>query len=334
MSGRDVRRLAAQATNMTHEAKRDIVARVAAGAQAMGATDIYVTKEPFRIASLALQYLGLDAGVHVLELPITNTAADTEVAVRAFVAAGCTTIVSLGGDGTNRAIARALSQAGKAGAGVNLIPLSTGTNNVFPVLAEPTIAGMVAGLLAGGRLIEPALRQRTKLLHVNGTDASGNQVADVGLVDAVLLHRDYVGNLLPFDAARIDRLLLTRAEPDAVGMSPIGGMLEVVEAADDAGLLVEMGPGVEFAAPLSPGAFQTVSVRSITRIPFDIPVAFRGPGVLALDGDRDHKLAAAGGLTVYIRRDGPNVVDLDAAMRWAVGRGIIAPSFKKQSPNS
>ena len=34
MSGRDVRRLAARASNMTHEAKRDIVARVAAGADA------------------------------------------------------------------------------------------------------------------------------------------------------------------------------------------------------------------------------------------------------------------------------------------------------------
>ncbi len=31
MSGRDVRPLAARATNMTHGAKRDIVARVAAG---------------------------------------------------------------------------------------------------------------------------------------------------------------------------------------------------------------------------------------------------------------------------------------------------------------
>ncbi len=43
MSGRDVRRLAARATNMTHEAKRDIVARVAAGADAVGVTDIYIS---------------------------------------------------------------------------------------------------------------------------------------------------------------------------------------------------------------------------------------------------------------------------------------------------
>ena len=56
MSGRDVRRLAARATNMTHEAKRDIVARVAAGADAVGVTDIYITKEPFRIASMALEH--------------------------------------------------------------------------------------------------------------------------------------------------------------------------------------------------------------------------------------------------------------------------------------
>ena len=328
MSGRDVRRIAARATNMTHEAKRDIVARVAAGAHATGATDIYVAKEPFRIASLALQHLGLDARVHVLDPPITNTAADTEAAIAGYLAAGCTTIVSLGGDGTNRAIARALLEAGTAAAGVSLIPLSTGTNNVFPVLAEPTIAGMVAGLLAAGKLDAAELGRRAKLLHVGGSDASGAPVADVGLIDAVLLRRDYIGNLLPFDAARIDRILLTRAEPNAVGMSPIGGLLEVVDAADDEGLLVEMGAGVEFSAPLSPGSFQTVSVRSITRIPFDVPVPFRGPGVLALDGDRDHKLAADGGLTVRIRRDGPNIVDLDAAMRWAVGRGIIAPSFK------
>ena len=141
MSGRDVRRLAARATNMTHEAKRDLVARVAAGADACGASDIFVAREPFRIASAALEHLDLRARHHVLTPPIRNTAEDTETAVAAFLDAGCQTIVSLGGDGTNRAIVRAL---GSRAATVRLIPLSTGTNNVFPVLAEPTIAGMVA----------------------------------------------------------------------------------------------------------------------------------------------------------------------------------------------
>ena len=113
MSGRDVRRLAARATNMTHEAKRDIVARVAAGADALGATDLYVTREPFRIASAALEHMPLNARVHVLDPPIRNSAEDTEASVRAFLEAGCTTLVSLGGDGTNRAIVRALGAAAR-----------------------------------------------------------------------------------------------------------------------------------------------------------------------------------------------------------------------------
>ena len=238
MSGRDVRRLAARATNMTHEAKRDIVARVAAGADAVGVRDIYVTAEPFRIASMALSLLPLSARVHVLETELRHDARDTEAAVAAFLDAGVGTMVTLGGDGTNRALARAARD-------VNLVPLSTGTNNVFPTLVEPTIAGMVAGLAAHGALSER--RERCKLLHVRFSDG----VTDLGLVDAALLRHDFVGNLLPFDASKLTRLLLTRAEPDAIGMSPIGGLLEVVDAGDDAGLLVEMGPGRTVNAPLS-----------------------------------------------------------------------------------
>jgi hypothetical protein len=66
-----------------------------------------------------------------------------------------------------------------------------------------------------------------------------------------------------------------------------------------------------------------VAVRSLTRIPFGVSVPMQGPGVLALDGDRDHKLLEGHALNVEIRRDGPRLVDLGGAMRWAVARGII-----------
>ena len=150
----------------------------------------------------------------------------------------------------------------------------------------------------------------------------------MGLIDAVLLRRDHVGNLLPYDASRIDRILLTRAEPAAIGMSPIGGFLDPVGAADDCGLLVEMGDPESpadsvFTAPLSPGLLKKVAVRSVTRIPFEVAVPMAGPGVLALDGDRDHKLLPEHALSVEIRRDGPWVVDIDAAMRHAVAQGMM-----------
>jgi hypothetical protein len=349
MSGRDVRRLAAHASNMTHETKRDTVARIAAGADAYGATDIFVAKEPFRIAVAAVEQLALAARLHVMEGPITNSALDTERTVRDFLTHGCRVIVVLGGDGTNRAVVRALQQArsdGLTGADeVQLIALSTGTNNVFPTLAEPTIAGMVAALLAKetaketarGELAESNLARRAKVLHVSGERASdkAHELPDVGLIDAVLLRRDHVGNLLPFDTSRIDKLLLTRAEPGAIGMSPIGGLIEPVSASEDAGLLVEMASPDSadvdvrtFKAPVSPGLFQTVSVKSVTRLPFDVPVSMAGPGVLALDGDRDHKLLAGHELTVQIRRDGPWMIDLDAAMRWAVAQGMIRANLR------
>jgi hypothetical protein len=329
MSGRDVRRLAARATNMTHEAKRDIVARVAAGADAVGVTDIYITAEPFRIASLALENMNLRAKVHCLKLPIRNDARDTEANVAAFLEAGCTSMVSLGGDGTNRAIVRALGADCER---VHLMPLSTGTNNVFPVLVEPTIAGMVAGMQARGLLVNgpDVLQQRAKVLHVS--DGDGSSIRDVGLIDAVLLRQDHVGNLLPFDAQKIERMLLTRAEPDGIGMSPIGGLLQEVSASDDAGLMVDLEPITaeqtsqilgQFLAPLSPGLFAPVAVRHIAQVALGDSVSFAGPGVLALDGDRDHKIVAGRQLQVCIRRDGPWVLNAQPIMRWAVAQGMM-----------
>lgn len=342
MSGRDVRRLAARASNMTHEAKRDLVARIAAGADAAGVGRILVAREPFRIAAEALAQMPLAARVEVVDVALHNDAGDTEQAVRAFLEAGCRTLVSLGGDGTNRAIVRTLfelSQGRDASTAdaldVQLIALSTGTNNVFPEWREATVAGMCAGLLATGAVVagEAGLQRRAKVLHVAGRGADGRVVTDVGLIDAVLLADDVVGNLLPFDPQRLRQLLLTRAEPTAVGMSPLGGLLEVVDAADDAALLVTVGDGAaasdgrRLRVPLSPGLFREVCIREVSRLDFGVAVPFRGPGVLALDGDRDHKLLEGGHLTVTVARDGPWLPDVDAVMRWGVRAGIMARAF-------
>ena len=312
MAGRDVRRLAARASTMTFEAKRDAVARIAAGADAVGVTDIYVADEPFRIASVALEWIPLRARVHLLKTPIRHDASDTEAAVAAFLDNGATAFVSLGGDGTNRAIARAASD-------IDLVPLSTGTNNVFPVLAEPTVAGMAAGLAARGAL-DDRLKPRCKVLHVAFQDG----VADIALVDAAYLAEDFTGNMRPFDAGKLRQIMLTRAEPDAIGMSPVGGHLTVVGADDDHGLLLRMGPGQRVRAPVSPGLFREVAVANADILPFDTPVLFRGNGVLALDGDRDHKLKPDRSAHITLRRDGPRVIDVPAAMRFAARTGLLA----------
>ncbi|MEC9252897.1 MAG: NAD(+)/NADH kinase [Pseudomonadota bacterium] len=319
MSGRDVRRLAARATNMTHEAKRDIVARIAAGADSVGVNEIYIVDEPFRIASMALDWMPLKAKVVTLEIELHHDATDTERAVRAFVGEGVEVIVSLGGDGTNRIIARSAPQ-------LELIPLSTGTNNVFPSMVEPTTAGVVAALAAMGRFSDDAtrgIRNRAKVLHTAFSDG----INDIALIDAVQLRDDFVGNLLPYDEAKLKKILLTRALPDRVGMSPVGGLISVVEEKDDFGLLVEVGEmedsEVFIRVPLSPGFFKDVAISRSQRVDLGEKVTFEGEGILALDGDREHKLGNKRSVAATIRRDGPWVYDVGAAMRYAVAEGMM-----------
>ena len=131
----------------------------------------------------------------------------------------------------------------------------------------------------------------------------------------------------PFDATKLRQLLLTRAEPDAIGTSPIGGYLDVVEDADDCGLLVQLSPKrgtpQELNVPLSPGFFGQVSVAAVERLPLDVPAVFQGRGVLALDGDRKHRLDD-NAAHVVVRRDGPRVLNIAAVMRYAAREGLLA----------
>ena len=136
---------------MTHEAKRDIVARVAAGADAIGVTDIYISARTVSDCDAGARIHGTESARPRRRSSTHERRGRYRAASAAYQAAGCDTIVSLGGDGTNRAIVRAVSN-------VNLLALSTGTNNVFPQLLEPTIGGMIAGFVAAGRL--PHARSR------------------------------------------------------------------------------------------------------------------------------------------------------------------------------
>ena len=102
-------------------------------------------------------------------MPVTFSSADTSHATRWMVDAGVSCLITLGGDGTNRLVAGASGQ-------VPLMPISTGTNNVFPTMVEGTLAGLAAGLVARG--MADAAVQRVPFLEVHRADAP----ADIALV--------------------------------------------------------------------------------------------------------------------------------------------------------
>ena len=311
MAGRDVRRLAARASTVTHEAKMDIVARIAAGADAMGIDEILVVREPFRIAERALEWMSLDANVTLLDIELTHDMADTARAIQAFCDHGVDHVVALGGDGTHRVIV-------KTAPDIYLVPLSTGTNNVFPLNVEATIAGEVAAMGAKGLLHQGQLCRRAKVARLT----IDSRVQDIGLIDVVRIDDDFVGNYRPFNPLKLREMVLTRAEPDAIGMSPIGGLVDPVGADDDCGLYVRFGEGYSRKVPVSPGYFRDVQISETRRLALGRGCEFKSTGLIAIDGDRLHRIEAGERVRVEINRDGPHVYDVAASMRYAAKHGL------------
>jgi hypothetical protein len=327
-SGRDVRRLAARAAAVPPEHKRDVVARIAAGLDAAGVGRILVLDEPFRISTGALERMPLRATVEPVGRVRTHDAGDTIDAVRRMRELGCGTFVVLGGDGTSRAVAAAAPDG-------TLVPVATGTNNVFPQQIEATAAGLAAGLAARGLVDTSALRPCKR---VEVRDAAG-AVIDFALVDAVLLRRDLIGNRMPFDPDRLATVVLSRAEPFGAGTSPIGGWLCPVGPDEPGGVVVQCVPSERrgdapasdpasaprrLTVPIAPGTFADVFVEGCRRVADGEPVPLFGEGILALDGDRLHRVGPGRALQLAVDRTGPPVLDVRRALAIAARQGVLA----------
>ena len=307
-AGRDIRRLVGLASIMPHHEKAAIVRRVLRGLEAAGVDSVLYLPDGVGIVGAALD--GSRPGLQLEPLPIApqGWAGDSAEAARQLAEAGVGAIVTLGGDGTNRAVAAACRD-------VPLVPVSTGTNNVFPSLVEGTVAGLAAGLVAAGRVELGAVASRSKRVEV---ETEGE--ADFALVDVALCRDAFRGAAAIWDPARVRALVLARAEPWAVGLSSIGGQLQPVAADEPGGLYVELGAGREVLAVVAPGLTARVPVRSWRRLALGEEVALEASaGTLALDGERE--LRARGRATARVTASGPLVVDVRAVLAMAAGRG-------------
>ena len=316
MSGRDCRRMLARASYATLESKRDQVARAVVGAVAGGARQVMVVREPTRISQSAVENLSIDAEIEVIDIDARLDARDSMRAAEAMRTAGCGVLIVLGGDGTNRAVCKAWRDA-------PLVPLSTGTNNAFPVMVEATVGGSAAGLVASGRLALHEAAERAKLVHLRVE----SEADDLALVDVTQLVGDRVGNLMPFDPTRIRRVVLARADAASVGISAIGGLTEPCNGSDEFGVVVDCveheRAGRPLRVPISPGLYRTVHVETARRVAPGQPVQISGPAVLAFDGDRERTLADGQVASLCVLRDGPWVIDVARALALAARRGLF-----------
>lgn len=201
--------------------------------------------------------------------------------------------------------------------------LSTGTNNVFPVMAEATVAGMVLGLMATGGLKARSVARRVKIIDVS----IDGEADDLALIDAVATSDTFIGARALLDPDRLKEALLCRAEPAAVGMTSLGGLIRPVADEDDFGLhLVFSKDGRCLKAPIGPGLFATLKVGSTRKVRFDHAIALKGPLVLAFDGERERMVGMGQNVRMTISRTGPWVVDLNQAMQLCAKKKLLLES--------
>ena len=314
-SGKDIRRLAGKASVFDNREKLAIVRRAVIGAIAAGARRFVYMSDSHGIVKQAIAETTIPRGVRFEALPSSGTASamDTIVAAEQMAQKDCAVVLVLGGDGTNRAFVRGWRDA-------TLVSLSTGTNNVFPVMAEATVAGMALGLIAADKVASRLVATQAKVIDV----VIEAEEQDIALIDAVITRDAFIGAKALLDPSQLKEALLCRAEPAAVGITSLGGLVRPVSDKDDFGLhLTFTKGGRQLLAPMGPGMFAKVEIGKTRLVKFGQAVKAQGPSVIALDGERERVIAPGQRIEMRISRRGPWVVDLAATLQRAAKQKIF-----------
>ena len=313
-SGKDIRRLVAHGSVFNNHEKVNIVRRVMLGLDAVGVDRIVTMPDTFNICGKAQDNLKLSAEVQPLDMPIDATQADTTQAAGRMRDLGVDCLVSLGGDGTNRALAKACGP-------VPLLPLSTGTNNVFPYMLEGTLAGLAAGLVASGTVTAPEAVEQRPCLEV----AINGKAADMALIDAVVCDDLYVASRAVWDMNKVRMVIVTQRVAAQIGFMALAGNLPKSGSPRYGGMVIETDPqSPPVLAPIAPGLIQPVGVRRYAHLDFDEQVELpAGRGTIALDGEREIVMRSQDCIVACLRATGPRVVQPQKTLALAAEQGFF-----------
>lgn len=320
-SGKDIRRLVAHGSVFGNPEKVRVVRRVLLGLAAVGVDRICYMPDYFSIVERAMESIEIDTPIYSpAGFALNGNQDDSTQAAGLMERQGVDCIITLGGDGTNRVVA-------KGAATVPILPVSTGTNNVFSSMIEGTTAGLAAAIVANHLVpLEESTYTSTKLEVV----VDGKPI-DLALVDAVLCDDLFAASKAVWEPDKIRQIFLNRAQPYSIGFSAIGGLLQPIAANEPIGLNLELGDGGRpLTAPLAPGMIRTVFIKSrkIMRVGETHDIRF-SPGILALDGEREVEVREGRKLAVRIATDGPIVVDAAKTMLAAMKRQILTRDYSE-----
>ena len=319
VSGKDIRRLVAHGSVFDNQEKVRIVRRIFMGLAALGVTEVVYMPDYYGIVERAAR--GCTAAISRRPVPLKmENHQNDSIRSAAWMAShdiGC--IIVLGGDGTCRAVAKGTNQT-------PLLPVSTGTNNVFPYMIEATVGGMAAGLIATGRVPLSAGVYRSCRLDVLQED----ELLDIALVDVAVVNCPFIAARAIWDIREISQIFLTRTRPDAIGLSAIGGQLYTIDPQEPRGLYLALDPNGRriILAPIAPGLLQSVAI-SMEHVLAVGERVFVSPQscVLALDGERELEISEERRISVRLSDQGPLVVDIPRTMSYAQTHELLVETI-------
>jgi predicted polyphosphate/ATP-dependent NAD kinase len=278
---------------------------------------------------------------------IADDAVGTIRAAAAMARSGARCVVTVGGDGTNRAVA-----AGWPDAVICAVP--GGTNNAFAPPLDPVAAGLAAGLFAADPTAFAAYARALPRLVVRAGEGAGKLGASFAgtfaLVDVAVVRGAWVGAHAVWDPATLVEAVVSRADPTVSGLAGLAGMVRPLPATDpedspcavhlllgstDIGLggnrpsSATEGAAADrrtVLAPLGPGQLVPVVVRGSLVLATDETVRL-GPYAetvtLAFDGERELVVGPGTPIDVRIARSPLRLLDAVGLLRGAADRGAL-----------
>ena len=319
-SGKDIRRLVSHATVIDNNEKINIVERIVLGAQALGVEKVFVMPDSYNMGYRVEDKLNgcneLKCEINVVNMQRFDGMEDTVKAADYMEKNNeIKCIITLGGDGTNRAVAKSIKNT-------PIITISTGTNNVYPTMLEGTIAGMAAAAVASGRFDESKYKIKDKRIEIYKDE----ELIDIALIDAVISNDLFIGSKAIWIMDTIEKIIVTRAHPSSIGFSSLVGCKKIIYPEDDFGAYVEINSVSEkIKAPIAAGVVESISVSEPVILRFDDEYEFiaEDRGIIALDGEREVEFSKDQRLVFKIRRTGPFRVDVIKALEVAQLNGFF-----------
>ncbi len=322
ISARDIRRVISHAGNLPINDRANIVLRMMTGLAASGVGEVVAMPENGGIRFHLERSIGRETRLghmnlphlRYLDMPVTATPEDSARAARMMAAEGVAAIVVLGGDGTNRVVVGACG-------GVPVAGVSTGTNNAFPELREPTITGLAVGLAATGQVPGNVACHPNKWLEVRLNDRR-----EIALVDVAVVEDRFVGARAIWKTTGFRDLFVTFGLPQAIGMSSIAGLLDPVDRSAPEGRHIRLSPDADrqLLAPIAPGLIDRVGIAGIAVMR---PGAWHSPSVpagsLAFDGERELTFTESDRVSVRLVADAFRTIDVPACMAFAAAAGLF-----------